>query len=251
MLTVAESIAIVVFSVLFALLLMAALNWLWPWEKRLAHNEQIGWQLSVLGTTYAVILGFMLYAVWAAFGQAQATVDLEANALVNVYQVANGLPDQQRLQLQRLAYEYAEEVIHNDWPEMAAGRLPERSMVINRDMWKTLMSVKSATPTQIAAESQALAELSILTQHRRTRLMESMSSLPRVLWLLLIIGGGVTVASACLFGSSNAILHVLQVVAFSLLITLALVTITDIHRPFQGYLHIGSHPFVRAEHNMQ
>ncbi len=165
--------------------------------------------------------------------------------------MANGLPDPQRQQLQRLTYDYAEDVIHHDWPEMAAGRLPNQSMVINRDMWKTLMSMKSATPTQIPAENQALSELSILTEHRRTRLMESMSSLPTVLWLLLIVGGGVTVASSCLFGSSNAILHVLQVVAFTLLITLALVTIADIHRPFQGYLHIASHPFLRAEHNMQ
>ncbi|HLI62686.1 MAG TPA: DUF4239 domain-containing protein [Terriglobales bacterium] len=251
MLTVTESASIVVLAVVAALLFTAALNWFWPWEKRRAHNEQIGWQLSVLGTTYAVILGFMLYAVWSAFGEAQATVDLEANALVNIYQVANGLPEQQRRQLQDLAYKYAEEVLHDDWPEMAAGRLPEETMILNRDMWKTLMSVQAASPTQIAAESQALSQLSALTEHRRSRLMESMSGLPKVLWFLLIIGGCVTVASSCLFGSSNTTLHLLQVAAFALVITLALVTIADIHRPFQGYLHISSHPFVRAERNMQ
>jgi hypothetical protein len=30
--------------------------------KRYAKDDQIGFQLSILGTTYAVVLGFMLYA---------------------------------------------------------------------------------------------------------------------------------------------------------------------------------------------
>ena len=33
--------------------------------KRRTYNDIIGWQVSVLGTTYAVILGFMLYTVWS------------------------------------------------------------------------------------------------------------------------------------------------------------------------------------------
>jgi len=41
---------------------MAAVNYYWPPEQRRAHNDLIGWQLSVLGTTYAVIIGF--YALY-------------------------------------------------------------------------------------------------------------------------------------------------------------------------------------------
>ena len=37
----------------------------------------MGWQLSVLGTTYAVILGFMLYTVWTDLGVANLNVDLK------------------------------------------------------------------------------------------------------------------------------------------------------------------------------
>ncbi len=47
------------------------LNRMWPCEKRPNQNDLIGWQLSILGTTYAVILGFMLYAVWSEFGDQQ------------------------------------------------------------------------------------------------------------------------------------------------------------------------------------
>jgi hypothetical protein len=35
------------------------LNRIWPVAHRTSHNELIGWQLGILGTLYAVIMGFM------------------------------------------------------------------------------------------------------------------------------------------------------------------------------------------------
>ena len=251
MLTTTQSILTPTLTVIASLLFMAGLNWVWPAEKRREHTDQIGWQLSVLGTTYAVILGFMLYAVWTNFGAAEFNVDLEGNALVNIYRLAGGLPDQQRVQLQELTRRYADAAINQDWPQMLADQVPTQTVQINADMWKTLMSVKAATPAEITAEDHALSELSMLTQHRRTRILQSASRLPTVLWCVLILGGGVTIASSCLFGSANSTLHALQVFAFSLLISLALVAIAEIHRPFQGAIHVSDYAFVRALENLQ
>jgi hypothetical protein len=251
MFTISESIIVPIVSVAGSLAFMAALNWIWPWEKRHEHNDVIGWQLSILGTTYAVILGFMLYAVWTNFGAADLNVDLEANAVVNIYRLADGLPEPQRQQLQALAQSYAKAVIERDWPEMQADKVPNYSLDLNGQMWKTLMSVKAATPTELTAEDHALSELSSLTEHRRTRILQSMSHLPVVLWFVLILGGSVTVASACLFGSANSGLHALQVLAFSLLVSLGLVAIADIHRPFQGAVHVHTYAFKRAQDNMR
>jgi hypothetical protein len=251
MLNITQSVVIPIFAVAASVLFMLALNWIWPWEKRREHNDQIGWQLSVLGTTYAVILGFMLYAVWTNFGAAEANVDLESNALVNVYRVADGLPDQERRRLRELTRHYADVVINQDWPQMIANQVPNQTLEINAEMWKTLMSTKAASPTEITAEQHALYELSALTEHRRTRVLQSMSRLPTVLWCVLIVGGAVTVTSSCLFGSANTTLHALQVFGFSLLISLGLVAIADINRPFQGALHLSTDAFVRAQQNMQ
>jgi len=68
MLTIKQNLMVVAATALGSLLFMAGLNRVWPWEKRSAHNDLIGWQLTIFGTTYAVILGFMLYAVWGSFG---------------------------------------------------------------------------------------------------------------------------------------------------------------------------------------
>jgi hypothetical protein len=250
MLTTFQDFVIVLFTVGASLLMVKALNRLWPSEKRRAHNDLIGWQLSILGTTYAVMLGFMLYTVWTDFGLAELNVDAEANAAVNVYRLAGGLPEAQRAQMKSLARAYAAAVIERDWPAMAQNSLDFKSNSINGTMWHVLMSVKAASPTESTAEDHSISELSDLTRHRRIRQLQSTTRLPAVLWCVLIIGGGVTIASSCMFGSGSTLLHGLQVFAFSLLISLVLVAIADINRPFQGSVHVDDAAFRRAQQNM-
>ncbi len=250
MLTGFQNVLVVLSTTGLAVLLMFAVNRLWAAEKRRPHNDLIGWQLGILGTTYAVMLGFMLYTVWTNYGAADLNADYEANALVNVYRLAEGLPAAQHAQLQQLARAYVTAVIERDWPEMAENQTPHESQFLTAGMWKTLMSVKAASPTESTAEDHALSELGSMTEHRRTRLLESESRLPGVLWGVLILGGVVTVASATMFGSTNVSLHVVQVFAFSLLISLVLVAIADIDRPFQGSVHVSSHAFERARESM-
>lgn len=251
MLTITANIFLLVSMVAGSMLFMTALNRLWPREKRQAHNDLIGWQLNIIGTTYAVILGFMLYTVWTDFGAANLNVDLEASALRNVYRLAEGLPPEQRVKLQLQCRSYAAAVIASDWPQMAHNQIPEESHDINQAMWKTLMSVKLATPSEITAEDHALSELSSLTEHRRTRLLQSRYRLPTIFWAVLVIGAFLTIASASMFGSGNAILHTIQVFSFTLLITLVLLAIADVNRPFSGWVHVSDYAFVRAQENMQ
>src|SRR5271170_4506560 len=149
--TIWGNIVIVILAVGGSLLFMWCLNRLWPWENRHAHNDLIGWQLGILGTTYAVILGFMLYTVWTNFGAAKMNAENEANSLENIYCLAEGLPQPQRTQMEALSRSYADAVIDEDWPQMAADHVPENSRKVNADMWKTLMSVKTGSPTEITA----------------------------------------------------------------------------------------------------
>src|ERR1700761_3485509 len=99
MLDTAQNFAVVVMGVACSLFFMAAVNYYWPAEKRRVHNDLIGWQLSILGTTYAVILGFMLYTVWVDFGSAELNAEAEANALVNMYRLADGLRPEEAARL--------------------------------------------------------------------------------------------------------------------------------------------------------
>jgi len=145
MVNVTQNVLTVAVAVAAAMLFQAGLNRIWPSQERRSHNELIGWQLTILGTTYAVILGFMLYAVWTALREADLNTDFEANAVVDIYRLAAGLPEPQRTRLQTLARSYADTVIAREWPQMAAGVVPEQTGPVNSEMWNTVMSLGPAS----------------------------------------------------------------------------------------------------------
>ena len=252
MLSVGQDTLIVILIVAFSQLFVLLMNRFWPVPKRSEHNDIIGWQLGILGTTYAVIMGFMLYTVWTNFGVAELNADSEANALISVYRLADGLPEPQRDQIKQEARTYADTVVNEDWPAMSAGvQPPFQSREPTRKMWAILMTVKTASPTQLTAEDHSLYELSTLTEDRQMRQLQSISRIPGILWFVLIVGGAVTIASSCMFGTANSSLHAYQVFSFSLLIALVLIAIADIDRPFQGSVHVQKTAFLRAESSMQ
>lgn len=250
MLTAKQNLIVVAATVLASLFFMVGLNRIWPWQKRCARNDLIGWQLSILGTTYAVILGFMLYAVWASFEEAELNVDLEANAVVDIYRLADALPEPQRTQLQTLARSYVDAVINQDWPQMARSEVPEKSTAINEEMWRAVLSVKSALPVETNAQEHAMSALDAIGQHRLRRILQSTTQLPNVLWCVLLVGGVLTIVSASTFGTESVKLQTLQVFCLSLLVSLSLVAISDIHRPFHGLVHVSDYAFRRALQSM-
>jgi Protein of unknown function (DUF4239) len=245
-LTTFEDTMVIVACTLGSLLFLWILDRLWPWSQRRDHNDIIGWQVGVLGTTYAVIMGFMLYAVWTSYQSADVNAEAEANCLVSVFRLADGLPAPQRDQVRQLARQYANIVIEEEWPSMHAGELGQAGNNTIQQLWTAVLQAKAATFEEQTSMNLTLAEISTMTEHRRVRQLESQSKLPGILWMVLIVGGGITMLSSCLFGIDNFGLHCVQVVSLTLLLSLILVAIADIDRPFQGTVHVSPRGFERA-----
>ena len=244
--TISQNVLVVTAAVVAALLFMWGLNRFWPPETRRNYNDLVGWELSVLGTTHAVVVGFMLYAVWTSYGEAELNVDHEANAVANLYRLAEEFPEPQQSELKNQARAYAATVVNREWPEMAHNAEPKQSTAISSEMWQTLKSVRTASSVEQMAKDHALSELSQLAQYRLTRLSQNTKRLPNVLWCVLLVGGALTIISTCTFGVQEKKLQALQVFAFSLLVSLSLVAIADVHRPFQGLVHVHDYAFQRV-----
>lgn len=246
MLTTFEDVIVILACTLGAVLFLRILDHFWPSSRRRDHNDIIGWQVSVLGTTYAVIMGFMLYAVWTSYQSAEINADAEANCLVSVFRLADGLPTAQRDQVHQLAREYARVVIDEEWPAMHTGQLGSAGHNTIQNLWTVTLETKAATFAEQTSVNLTLSEIASMTEHRRVRQLESQSKLPGILWMVLIAGGAITMLSATLFGTENFLLHCVQVVSLAMLLSLTLVAIADIDRPFQGTVHVNPLGFERA-----
>jgi hypothetical protein len=251
MLSTGQNIVIILSTVTLAVTLLILLRKLWHPALRYQHNDLVGWQVGILGTTYAVILAFMLWNVWSNFQSAEVNAELEANSLVNIYRLSQGLSPAQAAEIQRLARKYADVMLSDEWPAMSKGNVSGASFEITQQLWTAMAGAQASQPSQTLSISQALAELANMSQHRRIRQLQSRSSLPTILWIILIVGGVITIGSSCLFATENFKLHFILVFALSLMLSLVLVAIADIDRPFQGSVHVNPDAFRLAHETFQ
>jgi hypothetical protein len=243
----ARNVTIVLVIIAASMCFQLLLERFWPRSRRREHNEVIGWQLGILGTTYAVILGFMLYTVWTNFGQAQLNTEAEANAATNIFRLCASLPPAEGNRLRHAIRTYVDSVVQKDWPAMEAGGTGSiESHVISQQLWQMITNLK-LEGSELSAQDHILSEMSSLAEHRRVRQLECTSRLPDVLWWVLVVGAVVTVISVCMLGGTNGWLHSFQVFCFSALIALVLVAISDIDHPFQGSVYVAPDAFLHAQ----
>ena len=72
------------------------------------------------------------------------------------------------------------------------------------------------------------------------RLLDAEEGLPTILWVVLIVGGAITVGFTYLFGLENTLLHTFMVAALAMIISLTLFTVAALDYPFKGDIRI--HP---------
>jgi hypothetical protein len=248
MLSYVESGLFVAAAMIGTIVIVALLNRAWPMPSRKLVNDVTGWQLGILGTTYGVILGFMLFTVWNDFRGAEVNANMEASALLTVSRIGEGLPSPEREAIHVLGLKYAETTINDDWPAMQAQQDGRASEQVAGEMWKVLAEMKSDGPDSGDHLENALKDLS---ERRNLREEELRNRLPGILWLLLMAGAVATVGSSCLLGNDNEWLHYCQVLALTFVVSVALASIADLARPFEGAVSVSPVAFERALKLMQ
>lgn len=221
-------------------------------NARKESNDFTGAVVAVIGTTYAVILAFMLSGVWNNLQAAQANAEQEANSLVNIWRITAAIDPGVGQQVRDICVKYGQVVVNKEWPAMEKGKpIPRDSSDMINQLWKLAGQSQARSGPDSIASYQFMEELRMLTEFRRIRLMHSREELPGILRAVLIAGGIITVAAACFFGVPNFRFHVLQVVVLSFLIALVLVAIADIDRPYQGNDIVQPTAFTLALHTFQ
>lgn len=246
MLNFLQSGLLVACGIALSLLLLWQLRRIWSPQSRKPHNDLIGWQIGFLGTSYAVIIAFMLSGVWNDYQSAETNVEVEANSLILLHRMADGMPVNSCVQLKSLTRRYADAVLTEEWPAMSKGVPNNSGAHLIQTMWKVALREPSRTSREEIILSRVITELSSLAEHYRVRQLQSRSQLPGLFWLVLIAGGAITIGYTCLLGVESHRMHVIQVGTTSFVISLILVTIADMDQPFRGGIHVSPESFQMA-----
>jgi hypothetical protein len=232
--------------VLVAVVGLVVVQRLVPPERRVEHNNVAGFIYAVLGVAYAVLLAFMLIAVWQDYKTAQTNVESEAHELAGVYFLASQLPEPQRTRIQDLARTYARVVVEQEWPMMEQGQTSPRADSLLRQLRLELLKFDPHTKGEQVLYERGLTQLHDAVDARRDRLLEVREGIPSLLWVVLVVGGVITVSFTYLFGLKSNLAHALMVAALTLLICGILFTIGEFDYPFSGVVEIRPDAFREA-----
>jgi Protein of unknown function (DUF4239) len=237
-------LVIVALAMLIAVAGLVVVQRLVPIERRRQHNDVAGFIYAVLGVAYAVLLGLMLIAVWEKWNAAEAVASDEANELAGIFYWAHALPQPEGRHVQELVRSYAEVVVEEEWPLMAQGSSSPKAWATLDELRATILGL-NPPPSQQTGYDQArynemLGQLHDLGNARRERLLAAGQGLPPILWVVLILGGVITVGFTYLFGLENTMVHLLMVASLAMIISLTLFTVAALDYPFKGDIRI--HP---------
>jgi len=238
LITFLYGLLIVAASVVMAVAGLWLVQRLVPLPSRERNNTATGSIYAALYVMFGVSVGFSLFLTWQQYNTARQVAKNEAVALEQVYRLADKLPEPHRGRVQDLAVTYARSVVADEWPAMRQGQESPRAKTHLEELRRSAQDFEPRTDAQSDVYSVSLAELDELEANREFRLLSVNEGIPYIVWVVLVIGGVLTVAFTYLFGIEPAWLHALAVAGLAVMVSLVLHVIGVLDYPFNSGVQV-------------
>lgn len=216
-------------------------------EGRSANNEAAGQVFTIVGGLHAVLVAFVLIALFDAVTQASDAAYREADGLVAATWASDALSGDTGTQVRDLSREYAHTVIDDEWPGMTAGTAFESSGWAQLDELRRVVAEAPTTDEwQVDRKAEASNQLWGVYQARQERLDAAGGGVSSVVWFVLIAGSVLAVCLPLLFGGPRIRTHVLIVATLAATITLLLYATYQLQNPFGGGAGVSPDAFEAA-----
>ena len=214
-------------------------------EFRSRHNDAAAAIFSIIGVTFAVLLAFVAMLAWEGFNKAKAASYAEAAHVLEVYNVSLGFAQPELGLLRGDIVGYLEAVIGVEWPAQAEGRTVDRGTAYLEKLNRVAISAAAAGGGGRLPNLQAILAQSLygLWQARQQRLLAAQSTVPAVVWVVTIIGGGLTIAFGSFLGVPSLGMHLAMSAVLAVSGTLVLILIIALSNPFRGDFRVSTSPF--------
>jgi hypothetical protein len=208
------------------------------------HNDVLVPMFLTAGVIYAVLLAFMVIAMWESYDNAAANTAEEASLLVPMYRQSMDFSPDKGVEMRKLIRDYGQGVI-DQWERFRETAQGSTSARMNVDrmiyLFGTLTPASKGKEIVDAQFFQTFAQLMI---DRNKRLLQAAESLSWIMWVAAVGGGLVTVGMCFILYMDKPMPHVAMTSVLSALIGMLLLIMIILNRPFVGPLGIEPEPFV-------
>jgi hypothetical protein len=213
-------------------------------EMLSVHHDVAACFMTVIGTLYAVVLGFIVVESLNTFQDARQNVGNEANALHDLFHIADGLEQPVKGRIRQLCLNYAQTMVDKEWPAMQDGHGAPESHVVTMHLWHDIVYYDpKGSDNKEDLHGAMLQQVQRLSDSRHTRLIAANPNYNPVVWSALIVGGIITVVFTYFFGVKNIWVQALMTALVTLVLGLNLVLVELFDTPFSGDVNVSPQPF--------
>lgn len=216
-----------------------------------SHHDVTDPLLAVIGTLFAILLGFMLANSMQRFEQARTNVEREAEGIGDIFRLSDAMPTELKTKIQKSCMDYTNTVIDDEWPKLQAGGISPAAGEIISDLWQECIAYPPVTQGQSNIHQVILQAMQQTGECRRTRLAELKYTLPPTLWLIIIFGGLTTIVFTFFFAINSLRLQILMTSIVTILICLNIYVLAGYDAPFSGDIALTTAPFEVVRDLMQ
>jgi hypothetical protein len=248
------AISFLIVSVITTSVALAGLRFVrkkYPAEVLKENHEVAAIIFNAFGLLYAVVVAFVVFVTWSEYDEATKNLEMEANETIDIFHIAKAFPEPVRTTIRQGLMDYATSVYNDELKRMSAGQISlySRGTLRNLINFFNNMDQRSAPNRELYAES--LSCIKKLAEYRRLRVFSGNNTIPSVIWMVLLIGGLITVSYTYFLGMKNIRVQCLMTAALTTTITLILVLIYILDHPFTGPSSISVEPLKEAVDLMQ
>jgi sterol desaturase/sphingolipid hydroxylase (fatty acid hydroxylase superfamily) len=219
-------------------------------RKKVSHaileknNDVAGFIYAVVGVIYAVLLAFVVIVVWELYREADTKVQEEVRFMSSLFRDARIFGEPHRSAIQDEIVNYTNIVINEEWPLMNKGKSSEKALDSLHRVFDLYTKIQPRNDYEKIWYQETIQKLNNFSDARNQRILAGKAAVPGFMWIVLIVGGIITVGFSFLFSTINTWAQMLMVGSLSGIITLVLLMIIAIDRPFQGIIAVQPEAFI-------
>ncbi|HEY9711897.1 MAG TPA: hypothetical protein V6C72_00415 [Chroococcales cyanobacterium] len=202
------------------------------------HESLVQAMLGVVGTLFSVLLGLLVAGSIDNYQEVKMQVAAEANACADVFRLARGFGDKERITIRALCRAYGASVIKDEWPEMERHRMSDKTWDIYQQMWEAVVAIDPDQDRENNLQQSILSAMQTLGENRRARAVNSQAALMPILWVTILVGAFITILFTYFFTSQLGALHLVMTGLIAISLGLNIWLLAAYSSPFSGDLSI-------------
>lgn len=205
----------------------------WPALQSGEHNDAAGAVLTLAGTLFAIVLGFVIVTNYTRIDETNTAVHTEAAQLAQLWVDTRDMPGLTE-PITELMRGYLREIVEQDWPAMREGTSGVARDLYLVDMVRLMKAYEPTTPGQQVYYSDAIDRINDIVQSRRLRLTAAETEMPSVLLGMIIIGALLMMVLSVTFGVRHFALHAILAGSAAAFVAFTVVLAISLAYPFSG-----------------